>query len=156
MLDIPELKKACLDLMSTADTVLLTTHGLDGYPRTRAMLNMRNARQYPEKVDLFASHREDYMILFSTNTASVKLKQVKANPRACAYYTDPGCYHGVLFVGDIEIIEDTAVKYALWVEGWERYYPQGRDDPDYTVLRLYPKFAEGWWTPQRFSFKLQD
>lgn len=38
--------------------------------------------------------------------------------------------------------------------GWEQYYPKGPDDPDHTVLRLYPIYAQGWHGFQRFEFDI--
>jgi general stress protein 26 len=155
-MDEIQLKNACLELMASAGAVYLTTHGEDGYPRSRAMLNLRNARQYPHLAPQFAERRQDFMILFTTNTSSRKIRQVIANPCASAYYCDPASFHGVMFAGNIEVVTDQAFKQALWSELWECYYPAGINDPDYTILRMYPSFAEGWWTPLRFTFKIKD
>jgi pyridoxamine 5'-phosphate oxidase len=61
----------------------------------------------------------------------------------------------VMLAGDIEIVDDSEVRSALWNDGWERYYPQGPDDPDHTVLRLYPKLVQGWYQATRFEFTLE-
>jgi general stress protein 26 len=42
----------------------------------------------------------------------------------------------------------------MWVEGWEIYYPKGRDDPDYTVLRVDPLRARGWASMSAFDVEL--
>ncbi|KUK27322.1 MAG: Uncharacterized protein XD60_0564 [Acetothermia bacterium 64_32] len=34
--------------------------------------------------------------------------------------------------GEVEIVADPGIRNALWNAGWERYYPAGPDDPDYT------------------------
>lgn len=151
-----ELKKASVELIETAEAAYLTTIGADGYPRTRAMLNLRNRQQYPDQVHLFVSHQDDLMVYFSTNTSSGKLTQIRANPRVCVYYCHPRKFRGVMLAGDIEIVDDSEIRKALWNDGWERYYPSGPDDPDHTVLRLYPKFARGWYESFRFEFSLGD
>ena len=147
-----ELKQASIKLTETAEAVFLTTHGPDGYPHTRAMLNLRNKNSYPGQVHLFEQHQDDLMVLISTNTASTKLRQIQADPRVCVYYCLPLQFHGMMLVGDIEIVDDSQLRHALWNEGWERYYPNGPDDPDHTVLRLFPKYAEGWYQARRFDF----
>jgi general stress protein 26 len=48
-----------------------------------------------------------------------------------------------MFAGDLEIVDDSGLRHAVWNEGWEKYYPQGPDDPDHTVLRMYPKYGGG-------------
>jgi general stress protein 26 len=143
-MNVEELKQWGVELMEISEAVYLTTIGEDGYPYTRAMLNLRNKRQYPNQAHLFAPHRDDWMVYFSTNTSSSKIRQIKSNPRASVYYCDPARFHGLMLKGDIEIVDDSQVRHAIWNEGWERYYPGGPDDPDHTVLRLYPQSAQGW------------
>lgn len=140
--------------METSGAAYLTTLGPDGYPRTRAMLNLRTRRQYPHLHALFEQHRDDLLVYCSTNTSSAKLRQIRADPKASVYYCNPDRFEGVMVAGDLEIMDDSALRHALWTEGWERYYPGGPDDPDHTVLRLKPKFVEGWWSARRFAFGL--
>ncbi len=151
-----KIKQASIEVMEASDAVYLTTYGLDGYPHTRAMLNLRNRETYPSQVKLFEQHQDDLMVLISTNTSSSKLRQIQADSRACLYYCLPLQFHGLMLVGDIEIVDDSQFKHAIWNEGWERYYPGGPDDPDHTVLRLYPKYAEGWYQARRFDFVLEN
>ncbi len=143
-MDIQELKKWAVELMETSEAVYLTTIGEEGYPYTRAMLNLRNKRSYPNQAHLFAQHQDDLMIYFSTNTSSNKRRQIQSDSKVAVYYCNPEKFHGLMLSGDIEIVDDSKLRQALWNEGWERYYPSGPDDPDHTVLRLYPRFAQGW------------
>jgi general stress protein 26 len=149
-----ELRDDCIELMETADGVYLTTVSEDGYPRTRAMLNLRNRSQYPDQASLFAEHRGDLLVYFTTNTSSSKVSHIRANPKVCVYYCTPSQFKGLMLSGDIEIVDDPAIRGALWNDGWERYYPGGPDDPDHTVLRLFPRAAEGWWGSHRFAFTI--
>jgi pyridoxamine 5'-phosphate oxidase len=151
-MEIKEMKKACVALMGKSDAVYLTTI-VGGYPYTRAMLNLRNTKQFPDQVHLFADHQDDLMLYFTTNTASGKMRQIKTDPRVSVYYCDPSHFHGLMLGGDIEIIDSSELRRALWNEGWDRYYPGGPDDPDHTVLRLMPQTAMGWHQATRFEFK---
>lgn len=151
-----EVRAACIELMATADAVYLTALGIDGYPRIRAMLNLRNKSQYPNHVHLYDGHDNDFMVYISTNTSSKKLKDIEANPHIGLYYCRPREFFGMSLVGDVEIVEDAAMKEAVWADGWERYYrTTGQpDDPDYTLLRLYPKNARGWNQGEKFAFSI--
>jgi general stress protein 26 len=51
-------------------------------------------------------------------------------------------------------IPDAEARASLWVEGWEMYYPAGRDDPDYTVLRVDPVRARGWNSLSAFDMEI--
>jgi pyridoxamine 5'-phosphate oxidase len=139
-------------LMEVADRAYLTTMGEDGYPRTRAILNLRNPALYPNLADLFDEHREDFLVYVGTNTSSAKVRQIQRDPRGSIYYCHPKRFRGVLLIGEIELVDDPSVRHALWTDGWEIYYPSGRDDPDYAVLRFLPHSMEGWSGSERFGF----
>jgi general stress protein 26 len=141
-------------VMAEADRAYLTTFEEDGYPRTRAILNLRNPALYPGQASLFETHADDFLIYVTTNTSSAKVAQIRRDPRGSVYYCHPSRYHGLLLVGDLEIVDDSALRHALWNEAWTCYYPEGPDDPDHTVLRLAPKLAEGWQGPGRFAFRI--
>lgn len=152
-----EQRAACIELMATADVVYLTVIGVDGYPRIRAMLNLRNRSQYPDHVHLYDGHDEDFMVYISTNTSSRKRKEIEANPRIGLYYCRPAEFFGMSLVGDVEFVDDATIKEAVWADGWERYYATtGRaNDPDYTLLRLCPKNASGWAGSRTFEFSFK-
>jgi general stress protein 26 len=141
-------------IVEVADRAYLTTMADDGYPRTRAVLNLRNLSLYPDQANLFDRHREDFLVYISTNTSSAKVAQILRDPRGSLYYCHPKRYRGVLLVGDLAIVDDSALRRALWNESWTMYYPGGPDDPDHTVLRLSPRRVEGWNGSSRFDFTL--
>jgi general stress protein 26 len=139
-------------VMEVADRAYLTAVGADGYPVTRAMLNLRNSSLYPGLLDVFARHRDDFLVHFSTNTSSAKVREIPLNSRGCAYYCHPKRYRGVALVGDLEISRDATLRRALWQNEWIVYYPGGVDDPDYTVVTLRPRSVRGWSGAERFEF----
>jgi general stress protein 26 len=155
-MDEAERKRRILELIETAEVVYLTTVDADGYPRTRAMLNLRNREQYPRQAELFAAHANDLLAYFTTNTSSSKLRDLAGNPRACAYYCHPRRFRGVALVGDIEVVKRTDIRQAVWQEGWVRYYPGGPDDPDHSILCLRPKYATGWYESETFRLDLSE
>ncbi len=126
-----------LGLMEHASVVDLTTIGLDGYPATRAMLNLRNPREYPHLAPLYAEEENPLVVYMTTNTSSEKFRQIEANGRACLYYSDPRAFHGVMLQGTVEIVTDPDLRRRAWRADWAEYYPAGWDD--YTLLRFTPR-----------------
>ncbi|UCG32971.1 MAG: pyridoxamine 5'-phosphate oxidase family protein [Phycisphaerales bacterium] len=155
-MDTQQARRFVLGLMDVSPAAYLTTIGPDRRPYTRAMLNLRNRKQYPRLVELFAPHNEALLIYFTTNTSSGKVQQVRANPAVCVYYCEPEKFHGAMLGGDVEIVDDAKVRESLWQDGWEMYYPGGPNDPDHTVLRLAPAFAQGWHGEGSFEFRVSE
>ena len=91
---------------------------------------------------------------YSTNTSSSKMEHIASNPKVSAYYCLPNKFQGVMLGGLIEVITDVSLKKKIWQDGWERYYSEGDEDPDYTILRLNPTSARGWFTPNKFEIDL--
>ncbi|MCJ7650987.1 MAG: pyridoxamine 5'-phosphate oxidase family protein [Candidatus Lokiarchaeota archaeon] len=121
-----------LELVDRSAIAMLGTHGEDGFPNIKAMLKMEN--QGLNK------------IWFSTNTSSKRLAQIKKNPKVCVYFVDPNEFKGLMLVGNIKILQDKSSRQRLWREGFEKYYPLGVDDPDYSVLcftSLWGNFYHG-------------
>lgn len=130
------------DLMTTAEAVYLTTLDPDGWPNTRAMLNLRNTERYPGLVPVFTSYDLDCTLLFTTNTSSGKVSQITGNPRASAYFCNPSEWRGLMLGGEISVVADLNLKEGIWQENWRMYYPGGIEDPDYSILRMIPRIAK--------------
>ena len=154
--DEKEIREMCLDLVETSWPAYLTTVDEKGFPQTRAMFNLQNKKRFPKLIPLFEKYRESYTIIFSTNTSSTKIDDIKSRPAASVYFCKPDVWQGVMFGGELEIVEDSELKKEMWHDGWERYYPQGYDDPDHTVLRLVPTIAKGWTGSSTFRLELGD
>lgn len=136
------LEKSLL-VIENSSMVYLTTINDQNYPETRAMLNLRNNKQYPQLQKLFSSDHNSFEIFFTTNTSSSKVKQIITNNKASAYYCIPEQFKGVWISGDLEILDNVA-KMKYWVSGWEMYYPGGKTDLDFTILKMKPKSIKGY------------
>lgn len=136
--------KRALDLMKASKAAYLTTIDSNGYPETRAMLNLRNPDKYPGLADFFSQRKGDFTTYFTTNTSSRKVQRLRENPRACVYYSKPDAWRGLMLAGDVEVVEDAETKKALWQSSWTMYYPGGVEDLDYAILRLRPVFMQGY------------
>ena len=94
-----------------------------GFPNMKAMLRPRNRTGIRE-------------FLFSTNTSSARVAQYRKNPKASIYFFDGRFYRGVMLVGTMEVLEDSATKELIWEPGDTMYYQKGVTDPDYCVLKF--------------------
>lgn len=152
-MDKEEATKLSMELIATSKAAYLTTIDSKGYPITRAMFNLRNKEQFPEFSKFFSELDNKFEIYISTNTASSKTEHIKKNPKISVYFCDPEAFKGVMFGGEVEIIDDMNVKRKIWLDWWTRYYLKGLEDPDYTLLRLRPKTARFYYKLQKVQFK---
>ena len=93
---------------------------------------------------------------FSTNTSSRKVRDFKNYPKASVYYSDNKKFMSVLFKGTIEVLNDPESRKLLWREGFERYYPKGVDDPDYSVLKFTAEEGFYYYGKHSTDFNIED
>jgi len=132
--------QAALALANASTIAMLGTNGDDGYPNIKAMLKMENEGLQ--------------RIWFSTNTSSRRVAQVMRNPRTCVYFVDMQQWMGLMLVGTIEVLQDAVSKQRLWRPGFEKYYPLGVTDPDYTVLRFTAQWGNYYHALSNVSFEV--
>ena len=153
-MDVEEAKKSGLKLIEESKVAILTTISPDGSPITRAMLNLRNKEQFPEFSEFFANQLNQFTIYISTNTSSSKIAHLSKNPKMCVYFCDTEDFKGFMLGGSAETIDDIELKRKIWLDWWTRYYPEGVEDPDYTLLRLEPKNARYYYKLNQVNFEL--
>ena len=149
---VEDAKKISLELMESSKAIYLTTIDSEGYPITRAMFNLRNSEQFPEFSKFFNELTNPFEIYISTNTSSSKTSHIKNNPKASVYFCEPEDFKGVMFGGDVEVINDMEVKRKIWLDWWTKYYREGLEDSDYTLLKLKPKVAHVYYKLQKVVF----
>jgi general stress protein 26 len=149
-MDRSEFEALAGDIMGRADMVALATIGAEPYPHVRALFNFRDAMRFPS----LAAYQKDkgLSIYLGTNASSIKLREIGEEPWVSVYYMIPAEFKGLCLSG--KAVADADARAALWVEGWEMYYPAGRKDPDYAVLRVDPLRARGWSSAAAFDFEL--
>lgn len=129
-----------LSLVNRSTIAMLGTNGDEGYPNIRAMIKMENEGLKT--------------IWFSTNTSSRKIPQLKKNPKACVYFVDFDNWIGLMLVGTTEIRKDQQSRERLWRDGFEKYYPKGVNDPDYSVLRFVANWGRYYHSLTHITFEL--
>ncbi len=151
-MEVEEAKNLSLGLIETSKAAYLTTIDFEGYPITRAMFNLRNRKQFPEFSDFFTQQDNKFIIYITSNTSSSKIEHIKKNPKVSVYFCDPEDFKGVMFGGEIEIVDDIKIKEKLWLDWWTKYYSEGLEDPDYTLLKLNPKTARFYHRLNRVNY----
>ena len=134
-----------LELIRKADAAYLTTIDNNGFPSTRAMLNLKNNKQFPKLADFMSQFDNDLTLFFTTNTSSTKVSQILNNAKVAVYYCDPQTWHGFMCQGEIEIVQDKSIKHSIWLDEWTMYYPDGKDSEDYAILRLKPSYVKSYF-----------
>lgn len=135
-----EALKGALALAESSGIALLGTNGDDGYPNIKAMIKMENEGLKT--------------VWFSTNTSSKRVAQLQRNSKGCVYFVDLEEWSGLMLVGDVEVLQDTESRERLWREGFEKYYPLGVTDPDYTVLRFTARWGNYYDNLANVTFEL--
>ncbi|MFW9818436.1 MAG: pyridoxamine 5'-phosphate oxidase family protein [Candidatus Thorarchaeota archaeon] len=155
-MELNEVKKLSEELIENSLVAYFSTIDSDGFPITRALLNTRYKKRYPEFSNFYDKQDNKYILYFSTNTSSSKIGHIKENPKISVYFCDPEDFKGVMFGGDIEIVENMDIKREFWLDRSRRYYPKGLEDPDYTILRFKPKNARFYYKLQQVQFELGE
>lgn len=134
-----EIKEA-LELANRSSIAMLGTNGDNGYPNIKAMFKMEN---------------EDLKtIWFSTNTSSKRVAQLLRDSKTCVYFVDVDQRKGLMLVGNVEVLQDIESKKRLWRDGFERYYPSGVTDPDYSVFRFMTQGGNYYHALSNVTFEL--
>lgn len=130
-----------LSLADRSGIVMLGTNGDDGIPNIKAMIKMENEGLKT--------------VWLSTNTSSRRVGQLRRDPRACFYFVDMEKWMGLMLVGEVEVLQDPESRQRLWREGYERYYPLGVNDPDYTVLRFTARWGNYYHGLANVTFDIE-
>lgn len=118
-----DVEKTIGNLIDNQGVSFIASVAEDGFPNLKAMLPPRKRQGIKE-------------FYFTTNTSSMRVMQYRQNCKAAIYFYDKRFFRGVMLVGAMEVLEDSASKELIWHEGDTMYYPQGITDPDYCVLKF--------------------
>ena len=102
---------AARQLMARARYCALITNGEDGQPQARTI--------DPSSPDA------RMVVLFVTNPATRKVKQIERDPRVTLYYFDEKAPGYVTLIGTARAIDDPSAKQQRWLQKWTPFYPGG-------------------------------
>ena len=88
-------------------------------------------------------HGDGALWFFSGNN-SEKVEAIKGDPRVNLAYSDVGGQRYVSITGNAEPIRDHVRAKELWTPLYERWSPEGIEDPNLILLRIQVRDAEYW------------
>ena len=119
---------AAHSLIDQTPVSILITHDGGGFPSARPMGTL--------VVD------DDLTVWFATATTLAKCQQIEANAKVAVYWECVGeameSYRWVQVQGQAELTRDEALRHRFWRDGFEQYFPQGKDDPTYILIKIVP------------------
>ena len=91
--------------------------------------------------------KDDGIIWLFISKKSRKLQEIQANPNVVLTYSDPQNDLYVTVNGKAEISENRSKIEELWSDRFKVWFPYGKEDPNLSLLKIDPKEAEYWDTP---------
>lgn len=111
-----------LKIINDTELCSLITLNENGFPEARMMQTL------PVK--------NDFVIWLGTNPKTRKVQQIKDHPKVSVYYTETGSAGYVNIQGEATIINDPYSKQTHWKEGWEKFYPDKKND--FVLIKITP------------------
>jgi general stress protein 26 len=90
----------------------------------------------------------DPHVYFLTHQSSRKVTQVAARPQVGLAAIGGSCY--VVMAGSAEVSRDADLIRRLWSPTYRAWFPEGKDDPEATVIRVSVERVD-YWEPPRSS-----
>lgn len=109
---------------------MLCTHSNNGHIHSRPM-----GTQGMDK---------DGNIWFLTARDSEKLAEVRANSNVCVCYSSPSDNTYVCIMGEAEEVDDQSKIDEYWTPFAKAWFPEGKDDPNLTLIKVSSHEAEYW------------
>lgn len=116
------------DLLKDFDTAMLVTCGADDTMHARPMA--------------VAELTADGMAYFVTGIHSNKALQIQADSAVTLTFQSSKQYVSV--DGTATVISDQALVDRLWKEMWKVWFPQGKTDPNISMIKFTARQGEYW------------
>ena len=125
-----ENQKRFSEILNDFNTAMLTTVGSDGVPRSRPMQ--------------VASVDDQNQLWFFTDVESGKVDQIQADATVAVTLQGGGKF--LSMSGRADIVKDQSKIDELWSEPNKVWFPEGKDAPSVTLLKIIPTEGEYWDT----------
>lgn len=83
---------------------------------------------------------DDFSIWYCCGASSNKVRQIRKCPRVCLTFWQAPADLRVL--GSAEVLTDQQNRHEMWQDEWQRFFPKGRDDPEYCLIKVTPEVVE--------------
>ena len=85
---------------------------------------------------------EDLQIWFASYKNSAKIQQIECVHEACIVAFNEETTKDIRLFGKMEAFSDLESKRNIWQDELKQFFPQGIDDPEFTVIVFSPKKIE--------------
>ena len=89
----------------------------------------------------------DGTLWFLTYKNSNKVRELQRNQHVSLAYSDHSADTYVAASGLAEVVDDRQKIHELWNDGLKAWFPNGKDDPNITLVKVKPHQAEYWDRP---------
>jgi general stress protein 26 len=115
-------------MLDDFEVAMIVTHGIDGTMIARPMAIARIDR--------------DGAMYFTTPVDSTKVDEILADPHVTVVVQGKNRFAAVRGVAHVSL--DRALIDALWRDAWKVWYPEGKADPQISILVVEPTHGEYW------------
>ncbi len=130
--------KKLRDLLKGIKIAMLTTAEEDATLRSRPMV--------AQQTDF------DGYLWFITEMSAPKVREAQQHRQVNVSYMGSGKY--VSISGAAELVGDRRKIDELWTADYETWFPNGKNDPNIGLLKVYVNEAEYWESPSNVAQKL--
>ncbi len=146
-----------VSIIEKSKAAYLASVDAEGKPEIRALLNLCNPQKYKALIGkALIQDGEKVELYFTTNTSSNKITRIRNNPNVAVYFAEPEKFRGICVSGKAEEITDQKLKESFWQRSWTMYYPLGKSDPDYALIKVTSTKIEGWYNLEKHLFGEQN
>ncbi len=121
------------DLIRQVKIAMLTTINSQGELRSRPMATQEN--------------EFDGNLWFLTSQQSGKVDEIEHGSRVGLTYVNNDARAFIALSGHAELTKDREQIHQLWKPQHAIWFPEGKDDPEITVIKVTVEEAEYWETP---------
>lgn len=121
------------DLIKDIKFAMFGTQGTDGRLYARPMANQKRDA--------------DGYLWFFTSADSAKVDEIVHNPNVVLSYAEPEKSNYVSICGAAMVVRDQGKIDELWSDFLKAWFPEGKDDPNVTLICVEPHSAEYWDNP---------
>lgn len=80
---------------------------------------------------------DELSVYYATGLNSAKVKRIESNPNALVLWISDSGY--LSLSGVAEVVTDRNVLDRLWRDSFAPYFPGGKNDPNYAVIKVTPR-----------------
>lgn len=117
-------------LIEGIDFAILTSQHPNGHLHSRPMLTQQVT--------------SEGALWFFSNLHSSKIDDIRHSNQVNLAFADPAGNRYVSLSGTCELIRNGEKARELWNSSYERWFPEGLDDPDLILLKVTINVAEYW------------